>query len=252
MRKFFLIIPIILSFFISIGQSPMRMLIPKKASAAGGNAYPTLVSETETVWNTTTSPKTTASITVQTGDILVAVGSVSHSGDGSLTISVAGGSLTWTQQKEVSEVNYTQLAVWTTTATSNTSFTVSFTNSFAGQMSGGDVFVFRATNGIGASNSTFNSGGPSLSLTTTAANSSVVCFSTDWNAVDGASRTWRTANVTPTAGNGMEVTYFRDAATYTVYGAVYQDVGTAAAKTIGLSAPTGQKYSIIALEIKGD
>jgi len=36
-----------------------------------------------------------------------------------------------------------------------------------------------------------------------------------------------------------------------VYVAYYPDAGTAGSKTVGLSAPTGQQYSIVAVEIKG-
>jgi hypothetical protein len=91
-----------------------------------------------------------------------------------------------------------------------------------------------------------SSGAPSLSITTTQDNSAIVVANGDWNATDGASRTWRTAGSSAT-----ENTYFRDSTRYTAYGAYHADAGTAGGKTVGLSAPGGQKYSIIAVEVKG-
>jgi hypothetical protein len=74
----------------------------------------------------------------------------------------------------------------------------------------------------------------------------------DWNAVDGAVRTWRTVNGTaPTSGNGFERSYVRDAASMTYYCAYYPDAGAAGSKTVGLSAPSTMRYVICAVEIKG-
>ena len=37
----------------------------------------------------------------------------------------------------------------------------------------------------------------------------------------------------------------------TGYGGYHADAGTAGSKTVGLSAPSGQTYTTIALEVKG-
>jgi hypothetical protein len=130
--------------------------------------------------------------------------------------------------------------------------TVTFDRAGATGSFGGGVQNFRGSDGVGASSSTTGSGGPSLSLTTTQANSAIVVASSDWNAVDGTTRTWRTVNsLTPTAGNGLERSYVLLGGGFAEYAAYYSDAGTAAAKTVGLSAPTGQAYSIGAVEVKG-
>jgi hypothetical protein len=233
----------------------MSMLIPKKASGANP-AFPTFVSHTATVFNTITTPKTTASISVNNGDILVAYGCIEgQASSTSDSINVAGGSLTWTKNQWVKVASNTYVLVASATATSTTSITVSFTHlgNTASLWFGGGVYVFRDSNGIGASNKTNSTGAPSMTLTTGSNNSAIVYISGDWAAVDGASRTWRTINsITPTAGNGLEETYFRDAAHYGVYSAYWTDVGAAGSKTVGLSAPTGQTFSIAAIEVTGN
>lgn len=235
-----------------MGQTPMSLLIKRQATV--NNPYPTFVSENETAWNSVTSPKTTASIAVNNGDVLVAY-SVCEGQGGTDVVAISGGGLTWTLAQSVSVNSYTLVYMWTTTATSTTSFAVTFTHTGNTLLwYGGDVLVFRDSNGIGASNKTnIASGGPSLALTTTANNSAIVCVSGDWTASDGAVRTWRTINsITPTAGNNLEQSYFRDAAHYTIYGGYWSDVGTAGSKTTGISSPSAQKYSIISIEVKGN
>jgi hypothetical protein len=204
---------------------------------------PTLVSENEvSSWITTTATKSTSSFAVQAGDVLVAYGMTENSPNG---LSVSGGSLTWTQQQLVNASNYGRAYVWTATASASTSITVTFTRSGSGQY-GGDVLVFRGSGGIGASAKANTTGAPSLSLTTTQADSAIVVGVVDWNAVSGASRTWRTG-----AGTLTETTYATDPAHGTFYGGYHADAGAAGAKTVGLTAPTGQQYSIVAVEVEG-
>jgi hypothetical protein len=211
---------------------------------------PTFIQEAEVVWNANTTPKTSASFSVQTGDVLVAYllcedAEGAPAWDGAIT----GGSLTWAEPQQVQVSMYVYVLVATTTATSTTAMTVSFARS-AGTTSrfyGGNVLTFRGSDGIGASSKTnVASGAPSLNLTTTAADSAIVVANGDWTAADGASRTWRT-----TAGAFTEQSYFRDAARYVVYGGYHANVGAVGVKNVGLSAPAAQKYSIVAVEVKG-
>lgn len=249
MRKLILVLYGLLICGLAIGQPAMAVLAAKKAAAGGGPTPPTFISETETAWNSTTSPKTTASISVNNGDVLVAFSVVE---DHAASVSIAGGSLTWTLQQEVNITNFTRVFIWTTTATSTTSFTVSFTRTATARFFGGNVFVFRGSDGVGASNKTNTTGTPSLTLTTSFANSAIVVVNGDWSGQDGTSRTWLTVNsITPSSGAGTELTYFRDAAHYATYGAYYTNAGTATGKTVGLSAPGTQTYSIVAVEVRG-
>jgi hypothetical protein len=218
-------------------------------------AAPTFVAEYESAWNT--SADKTVAVTTAVDDVLVALCSASNWSDSSDDISAptGGTGLTWAQQETIFVSDYCAIAVFTCTAASvNTgaNITVSLSGS-PDALLGVNILRFSGSNGIGAAEKTnVLSGGPSLAITTTQANSALCAISADWNAVDGASRTWRTVNgITPSSGNGLEKTYFRDAAQFTVYAAIWDDAGTAASKTVGLSAPTGQKYAIAVVEVLG-
>jgi hypothetical protein len=214
-------------------------------------AAPTFVSYTDTGWATpnSTASVATSSISVQSGDTMVAVAVIS---DGSMTLAVSGGSLTWTLAQSVVTTNYCATYIWTATASSTTSFAVTFSRTGTTTTKyGGGVYVFRAAS-IGNSSKTNTTGAPSLALSSSQASSAFVQVVADWNAADGASRTWRAINsTTPTSGNGYEKAYYRDSAQYTVCSAYWPDVGSTGSKTTGLSAPSGQQYAAIALEIKG-
>lgn len=244
-----------------IKSGPLRILIlftlmvsPLPEAAAFNNILmmkkkislsPTFVQYIETPWNTTAKPKTTASFSVQAGDVLVAYSS-KENGWGTLTVS--GGSLVWTLQQGVNiNTLWTDAMVWTAVVDTNKSMTVSFTYDQTAREFGGGVFTFRNSSGVGASSQNYVDGAaPTLNITTTKANSAIVVLSSDWNAVDGASRTWRTG-----AGLLTETTYNLSSGLYTVYGGYHPNVGVIGTKTVGLSAPSGQKYSIVAVEIKG-
>jgi O-glycosyl hydrolase len=210
-----------------------------KVSAA--IASPTFVQEAEVAWNSAGASKTTASFNVLAGDILVAY--AGNEGN-STTLGISGGSLTWTQRQAVDVNGYAETRVWTATVDTNKSMAVTFTNTNG--FFGGDVLTFRGSSGVGASAKANASGAPTLNITTTQTNSAVVMINTDWKAVDGAARTYRN-----NAGSFNEQTYYRNSTFYAVYGGFYPNVAAAGANTVGLSAPASQKYSIIAVEIKG-
>lgn len=205
---------------------------------------PTFVTEYETDWSATTTPKT-ISVTVSAGDTLAIFG---MTGDAAFTLATpTGGGLTYLLKQSVVVASYGTVYIWTTTSGSSQTFTLSISESGGSALWAYNALRFSGSSGIGASNKTnVNGGAPSLGLTTTGDNSAIVVANVDWNAADGTTRTWRTANTAAT-----EVTYFRDAANYTVYGAYHADSGAAGSKTVGLSAPSGQKYSIAAVEILG-
>lgn len=212
-------------------------------------AAPTFVQEYEGVWSTTGTSQST-SVTAATNDVLVIPASGADTGQ---TINTpTGGGLTYTlAQSHVLSSNCTEY-LWTAPVGSGSTYTLSFTSAANGNDWGFNALRFSSTDGVGASNKANGTGAPSIGLTTTQANSAVVVVAADWNAVDGASRTWTTVNgLTPTAGNGQEVSYFFNSLQFTLYVAYYPDVGAAGAKTLGLSAPTGQKFVIIAQEVKG-
>jgi hypothetical protein len=212
---------------------------------------PTFVASYQSVFNTTTSPKT-VSVTTQAGDRVVVVAIAE---DTTVTFSTpTGNSATYSLAQAVTTASNCAVSAWTATdATGGTNWTLSVTAVTAGSYYYGIiVYVFRGSDGFGNSGQAVSTGGPSLALTAAGDNSAIVGTSADWAAVDGTTRTWRTVNsITPTAGNGAEKLYFRDSARYTAYSAYWSDAGAAGSKTVGLSAPTGQTYALVAVEVKG-
>lgn len=216
-------------------------------------AAPTFVLDTETVFNTNTTPKTTGTITATSGDTLVAA--AIQEGQSAHTISTSGGTPAWTEQEEINLAGRCNITAATATAAGD--LTVTFTRNSGGlDHFGGIVVQFRASDGIGAAEKgDGSSSGPRLSITTTQANSAIVVFQADFGAADGATRTWATVNGTaPSAGNGYELAYYRDAARYTLAVAYYPDAGAIGAKSVGVdfgAVPAVQTYSLVAIEVKG-
>lgn len=212
---------------------------------------PTLAAEYETVWNSANAPKTAMSaVAVAVGDVLVGL-AIKESEFNDLGIT-EDGAAAWTQQQAIDTSNYTEVRLWTYPVPTSENLTVTITRTSSSGTFGGSVLRFTGSDGVGASAQAHTTGAPSLDITTEADNSAIVVAVGDWNAIDGASRTWRTVNsITPTSGNGYEVSYYFSGSTYTIYVAYYPDAGAAGIKTVGLSAPSGQQYAIAAIEVKG-
>lgn len=212
-------------------------------------AAPTFVSYGATSFNDGTSPKS-VSITTQTGDRIVVI-AVAESGDSATSTAPTGNSQTFSQVASLGTTNaHARAIAWTCTETSGTTYSVSVPrpSSSSSVVWGAGVWVWRASDGFGAVGApTVGSTSNSVTLTTTQANSGLCVASSDWNAVDGTTRTRRTIN----SSTGTERSYFRDSSRYTVYGQDYADCGAAGSVTGGYSAPTGQASAIIAVEVKG-
>jgi hypothetical protein len=219
-------------------------------------AAPSFISSTAvSSWTTTTSPKTTASIAVQNGDVLVAHGILSNDGIGiSLSISTATGSTSaWTLKQESSQIGgaaHIYIRTWWATATATGNITVTCTRSGGTDPYGVVVKVWRGSGGIGNSNAADNgtsSGSPSVSVTTTGANSALSFATADWNATAGT--------VTFTASTGSPVTDVSDqtgsGTLYCIYSDHIVDASATGSKTMGMSAPSTQRYQAHIIEILG-
>ena len=180
-------------------------------------AAPTFVAvyEPSSNWGSTAdgATRTTSTFDVLTNDRLIILG-ISENGTDFAT-PPTGGSLTYTLIESGGDIGAEcEAAGWTTTVDSNKNMSISVINDggTGARYWGFIVYHFRASDGFGPSE--FDPGSteaPSLAITTTQADSALVYINGDWNAVDGASRTWRTINsITPTSGNGLEKEYFRD------------------------------------------
>jgi hypothetical protein len=211
-------------------------------------AAPTRVSVTASAFNASTSPKTLSSLSVQAGDLIVVRASNENAAETFNTPTSTG--LTFTAGPNVGSTGSTgRAAVWTAPIASTGTISVALT--VGGSTSnwwGFTVSVYRNHGGVGNSgsvNQTAGTGAPSIAITTSAANSAIDWTTADFNAIDGTSRTYLSVNGSPST----EDNYFRDNVHYATYHAYVPDAGTAGAKTVGLSAPTGQKYSGVAIEI---
>lgn len=209
-------------------------------------AAPTLVQELETSFNSEVSPRATASFNVLAGDVLIAwaVAEAQH------TWTISGGSLVWTLLESINTVDDCGVALWTATVDADKSMTVTFTRATGNVNNhfGGGVQTWRGSAGVGAAEQGANeSGAPSLAITTTQPNSAIAVINGDWAALDGASRTWRSVN----GSAATEATYYRDSAHYALYSGYHPDAGAAGSQTVGLSAPAGQDYVIVAVEVLG-
>jgi hypothetical protein len=214
-------------------------------------AAPTFIQEAETEWNLTTTPKGSGNFTTQTGDVVVAIAALEDYNNTDYSLDQTGTNVTLAVEETLSAVGYCALEISAGVVASGGTTSVSFARGIATVRHGGNALTFRGSDGVGASASTNTTGAPSLDITTTQANSALVVIVADWSVQDGSSRTWRTVNsITPTSGNGYELTYGVTTG-YIVYACYYPDAGAIGTKTVGLSAPTGQTYTIAALEIKG-
>lgn len=213
-------------------------------------ALATRVSFGSSAFNSTTTPKT-VSITVNVGDRVVVM-SIGESGSGgAVNTACTGNSETFTQVATLAtDSTKARIIAWTMTTTASGTYNISAVRPMTDSSAwwGVLVWVYRDSDGFGVVGApTAGSTSNSVTATTTAANSTLVIASGDWNAADGASRTRRTVN----SSTGTEELYGRDSSRYTWYAQRYDDAGSAGSKTGGYSAPGSQVSSIVLVEIKG-
>jgi hypothetical protein len=209
-------------------------------------AAPTFVSWTEvTNYHATGTPKA-VSVAVQTGDLIIVAGATE---DNAFTMGTPSDTVnTYTSRQNAGTTSFCKAQIWSATAASSATLSISNTCSNSGKEWGFGVAVYRSHGGLGTSTSTTQASpaAPSLAITTTAASSALLFVVGDWNAVDGTVRTYRQVN----SASPTERHYSRNSATYTTYAASYADAGTAASKTVGLTTPSTMKVSIAVIEVK--
>jgi hypothetical protein len=213
---------------------------------------PKLDSVNATVYNNSTSPKTTSSFAVQAGDVLVAFAFIQDgngSSAGAISISDTA-SNSWTSQAEFGVGSATSVYERCLTATANATGFITVTGTrnsgLTSNFFGVEVHVWRHSAGVGAVTSANNgtgSGAPSVTITTQRGNSGLSCGTADWNATTGTD-TWNNF-----AGNPTNQSDFSDGSTYGVHTVTYDNAGSAGDKTVSMSAPATQRYGIIAIEI---
>jgi hypothetical protein len=192
-----------------------------------------------------TSTLTTPSFTPAVGEIIVVKGLVEDSGRTLGTPSGGGGS--YTQQVVDTTASHVYATIWTSTTTVASSTTVSLPFG-TGAAAYHSMVVERWSNAqlaaTPATADTRGTGAPSTTLTTAASGSVVSWCCGDWAAIDGTSRTYNTTSASPT-----EDGYRFVSTNFTAYWA-YQTAASASSQTFGLTAPTGQTWTLLGIEIQ--
>lgn len=188
---------------------------------------------------------TTPSFTPAAGEVLV----LKVQGENGVVAfgTPVGGGLTWTQRRLGNTTNlFVYGAIWTavvgaggapmTVAITRTGANTGWTSMVVERYTGAQL---AATPEGTTSNGT---GAPTGTVTTTAADSIVSWLSGDWNAVAPGSRAYRSG----ATERGM---HDRSPNNYVGYFAT-QAAAAAGAQTCGLTAPAGQKYTLLAIEVQ--
>jgi hypothetical protein len=225
---------------------PTTLSVAIKSSAT--SAAPVFVAHYPTVFNTATTPKTALNaVAVNAGDVLVMM--VAGESNGGTLGATENGAGTLVAPQAIDVSGYAEVRAFTYAATRSETLTATFTNTGSILFFGGDAVRFSGSSGVGASAKANGSTGfPAVSLTTTRANSAIAVIAADYNAVSG------TQTFTSNGGAGPPVPLSvvpGDGKTYGVAVGYYPDAGPAGPKTIGISAPPGQAWSIIAVEVLG-
>lgn len=233
----------------TIPQNPSGVWAIKELVGGGGiMAAPTFIAQYATAFNSDGSSKTAMSaVSINSDDVIVLV-SASENYLG-LTSETENGAGSFTNQEVFNTSNYCYTRASTYIAPANETITINVTKTGAIAYFGGNAVRFSGSSGIGATEiNNGASGTPSVSITTTQANSAIVVIASDWNASTGS----QTFTSSGGAGSPSDLTGFPgDNSHYGVAVAYYADAGSAGSKTVGMSAPTNQKWAIIAIEVKG-
>lgn len=150
-------------------------------------------------------------------------------------------SLTWTKQVDAQAANSGDSEIWTAVYTAGGNITVS--SSFgSGDVSSVCYVITGAESSLGgASNSANSQSAPSVSITTTRANSIIIGGISDWNAIDGDPRSY--------TGTPTETGYEFQSGHFTTYN-FYKSAATATSYTLGVSSPTGQSSGTVLYEVR--
>lgn len=161
------------------------------------------------------------------------------------TPSASGGDVTWNLEAVVNSGAYSMVWVWSGLVnTSSSNVVVSSTVTPTGNLAAINARLYRSHGGVGSKISGFsNTGFPSVVLPNVKDNSAIVYATNDWNAIDGETRAFTT--------DLTEDRYFFETSIYTIYCAQIDDVGVGGSKTLGMSSPSGMKWSAAAVEIMG-
>lgn len=210
-------------------------------------AAPTLSDSDQSAWSNSTTPKT-VTVDIQSGDVIVVAGSAEDNGATFSTPTNDGAALSWTQEQQIDTASDCRIAIFTAIGDSTRTLVITCATT-GGKIYGVAANVWRGSDGVGNSAATPSGDTTadfSVGITTTEDNSALDVVTGDWAAISGA-RTYLTSGV----GAFTEQTNFTQGGAYTVTHGYHADAGTAGAKTVGCSAPSGQDLMLAVVEILG-
>lgn len=211
---------------------------------------PTFVAEYEVSSWTTNAASKSVNVTTAIGDRILWL-CVTRDAGTSISTLAPGSGMTWSYPVFVLTASNCGLYIGTATAMANETFSCTATATSGGTLSqwGFNVLRFSGSNGFGnsAANTPPATGVPSIGITNSQPNSAIVTVIGDYVGANGdTTRAWLT-----NAGSFTEQTYMRQSLAYAVYAGFHPNAGPASTYSVGLSAPSGQQYTIGAVEVLG-
>jgi hypothetical protein len=199
--------------------------------------------------NTTPATLTTPSFTPATNELIIIKGVTENYTTGIGPPTATGGGITWTKRVENTTVNNCFASIWSGVVTSGgTAITVTGNLTDNGNPTGyGAIVVERWTTaqlaGTPATAAVVNGASTTATITTVGVGSVVSYADGDWNAV---------APGVPAYASSATQDGLDDKSSGVHYASyfAYQSAPTAGTQTFGLTAPTGRKDSIVAIEIQ--
>jgi hypothetical protein len=200
--------------------------------------------------NVNTSPNSTVTNTINAHENSLLVVCTTQSNDISVAANGAVTSsptLTWTKQVKSGAAGTGNVEIWTAPFAAGGIITT--TSTWAGgnvnARSGGSLYSIlynesTLAGATGNANSATNSTAPSVTLSTTTANSILICAACDWNGNSGASRVYR--------DSAIETLYYLDATFGTSYH-FYKQATTVTSYTEGLTTPN-MAWGMCVLEVR--
>jgi len=207
---------------------------------------PTRVGAATSNLSTTSTPKTAGPVSVLAGDKVVAIGCMADENGNVPTCAPSGGGFSMGLSASDNTAGRTPVFLWTGLVDVDRSLTLSFAWTSSDAPWGGAFVVYRATPGYGTAIRVNGSGAPSTPITTGQANSAVMWGCGDWAAVAGAAAYRTEAGVFNEVGR-----YVGDGSQYGLAIGDHEDANAVGTYNLGMTAPAGQTWNLIGIEIKG-
>ena len=214
---------------------------------------PTLVASYYLQQGNNANTMTTPTFTPTAGEVIVVKAQGSHGDGTNFSGPTDSSSVIFFAQRQLDDaISRDRIGLWTavvSAAAAGFSNSISLTAPAAGTGSNARSMVVERWSGAALAGSPATALGsaagsaPSTALTTVGVNSIVSWVNTDWNAVDGASRTYRTTSAVPVEENYDFITGDHTGEF------AYQLAAAPGSQTLGLTAPAAENWSLASVEI---